>query len=137
MQDPTLAAEKIFMSHYAFYAEDPTSNKTWLTPRLFRVLKHHHDDFNTTGLIGPLEWDPWINAQDGNISKPYRFQTLRKTDSEAVVQLDYRFARGPKDSLRQTVLLKFECSGAAARWELADLIMPGNKSLLELLEKNP
>ena len=135
--DPNTAAKSFFTDHYDFYYEDPTSCKALLTPRFFRVLKREYDALALTGGIGALNCDPWMDAQDGYISKPYRFETLKNDHSEATVRFNYTFTLGPKSSHPQSVLLKLQRSSSSGGWQLADFIMPNNESLVELFERKP
>ncbi len=135
--DPGVAAKNLFKSHYDFYYEDPTLFEELLTPRLFRTLKHQYDEFERTRLIGALDRDPWTNAQDGEISQPYSFTTLKAQDSEAVVRFQYLFVLGPKSRIPQSVLMKFERPTSGATWQFSDLIMSNNESLVGLLERTP
>jgi hypothetical protein len=135
--DPSVAAKSLFQSHYDFYHEDPTLFKELFAPRLFRALKRQHDDFESTRLIGTLDRDPWTNAQDGKISHPYCFTTLKTNGSEAVVRFQYLFDLGPDSRIAQSVLMKFKRSPSGATWQFSDLIMPDNVSLVGLLEGNP
>jgi hypothetical protein len=135
--EPNAAAQNFFTGHYDFYYEDPTSCKALLTPRFYRALKHEYEALSNTGQIGALDCDPWINAQDGSISEPLSFETLKKDHSEASVRFNYTFRLGPKSARAQSVLLKFQRSPASAGWELADFIMPNSESLIDHLEKTP
>jgi hypothetical protein len=135
--DPSLAAKEFFTSHYDFYYEDPARFKALITPRLYRALKHHHDAFDRTRQIGALDRDPWTNAQDGEISKPYSFTTLKAQESEAVVRFQYLFVSDPKNRITQSVLMNFERPTPGETWLFCDLIMSNNESLLRLLERIP
>ena len=132
--EPAVVAKSIFVNHYDFYYEDPTPKKALLTPSLFRVLKKQHDDVTRTGQIGALDCDPWINAQDGSISGPHRFETLEKSDGEAVVRFNYTFKFGPESVRPQSVLIKLQRASPRSGWQLADLIMPNGQSLVDLLK---
>jgi len=135
--EPSIAANAFFTWHYDFYFEDPTLREGLLTQRFFRVLKHNYDTETAAGQIGALNCDPWINSQDGNISEPFGFKTIQSKNSEATVRFDYTFVFGPKNSVRQSVLMKFQRSSSTASWRLADFVMPNHESLLDLLERNP
>ena len=135
--DPSIAAQEFFTRHYDFYYEDPARCEALLTPRLYRALKHHYDAFESTRQVSALDCDPWTNAQDGEISKPYTFTTLKAGKSEAVVRFKYTFATGSDRTASQTVLLTFQRLSPGAVWQAADFIMPNDASLLELLERNP
>jgi len=135
--DPIVAAKNLFADHYEFYHEDPTPRKALLTLRFFRVLKHNANAFKITGQVGALDSDPWIDAQDGYISEPFIFETLKNNTSVAIVRFYYTFTLGPKSSRPQSVLMKFQSSSTSAGWQLADFIMPNNESLVDLFEKNP
>ncbi len=135
--DPVLAAREFFTRHYDFYYEDPARCEALLTPRLLRALKHHYDAFEQTRQTGPLDCDPWTNAQDGEISRPHGFTTLSAGGSEAVVRFDYTFALGPGNRSSQSVMMKFQRPAPGSPWLLADLVMPNKASLVALLEGNP
>jgi hypothetical protein len=134
--EPSIAANSFFIGHYDFYYEDPTVCKTLLTPRFFQILKHHYDTLAITGQIGALDCDPWTNAQEGDVSGPLCFKTLKNHNSEATVQFQYRFALRSKSTVSQSVLMKFQRTSLNAQWRLADLVMPNNESLVDLLERN-
>jgi len=135
--DPNVAAETFFTRHYDFYCTDPNLIKSLLAPRAFRILKQNYDHCTSRGEIGVLDCDPWIDAQDGEISRPYSFVTLQNQGSEVKIRFDYLFRSGPKTSRPQSVVLKFQRSPSSATWQLSDFIMPNNESLLDLLERNP
>ncbi|MEI7776963.1 MAG: hypothetical protein WCK17_19575 [Verrucomicrobiota bacterium] len=135
--DPNLAAKRFFTSHHDFYCTDPKLIKPLLTPRAFRVLKHHYDNYTNRHEIGVLDCDPWMDAQDGEISPPYSFVTLQNKSSEVITRFDYSFRSGPKTFRPQSVILKFQRSPSSSIWQLSDFIMPNNQSLFDLLERNP
>ena len=135
--DPSAAAKRFFTSHYDFYYEDPSLRRALLMPRFFRALKHEYDSCTTTGQVGALDCDPWTNAQDGNVSEPFVFTTIKSQNSEATVRFDYTFTLGPKIARPQFVLLKFQSVSPDANWNLADFITPNHESLIDLLERNP
>jgi hypothetical protein len=135
--DPSAAARNFFASHYGFYHEDPSRHGTLLTPRFFEALKHEHDTCTTSGMIGALDYDPWIDAQDGHVSEPFVFMTIKSQSLEATVRFDYTFTLGPKSSRPQFVLLKLQRTSKDANWKLADFVTPNHRSLIKLLERNP
>jgi hypothetical protein len=135
--DPCVAAEHFFKSHYDFYYEDPSRCEALLTPRLFRALKQQYDSFERTRQIGALDCDPWTSAQDGEISQPCRFTTLKVRESEAVVRFQHMFVLGPESRTAQSVLMTFQRPSAGAAWQVSDLIMANGGSLVALLEGNP
>ncbi len=135
--EPSRAARSFFTGYYDFYYEDPTLCKKLLTQRFFRILKQQYDSFKVTGQMGPLDCDPWINAQEGHVSEPFSFQTIENNNSEATVRFNYRLTLSPKSSLSQSVLLKLQRASPSASWKLADFIMPNHESLVDLLERNP
>lgn len=137
LPNPSAAAKRFFTCHYGFYYEDPSRCKTMLTPRFFRALKHEYDSCTTKRQVGALDSDPWTDAQDGNVSEPFVFTTIKSGNSEATVCFNYTFTLGPKICRPQFVLLKFDRTAPAANWELADFITPNHESLVELLERNP
>jgi len=100
-------------------------------------LKHKYDDLERTRLIGALDRDPWTNAQDGEISQPYSFTTLKAGKAEAVVRFNYTLALGPENRITQSVLMIFQRSASGAIWQFSDLVMPNNASLVALLERTP
>ncbi len=135
--EPNVAAKSFFTSHYDFYCTDPNLIKSLLTPRAFRILKHHYGNYTNRHEIGVLDCDPWINAQDGEISRPFNFVTLQNQNSEVITRFDYTFRTGFKTSRLQSVIVKFQRSPSSSTWQLADFIMPNNESLLDWLERTP
>ncbi len=88
-------------------------------------------------MIGALDYDPWIDAQDGHVSEPFVFMTIKSQSLEATVRFDYTFTLGPKSSRPQFVLLKLQRTSKDANWKLADFVTPNHRSLIKLLERNP
>lgn len=135
--DPCIAARTIFSAHYNFYCSDPNLIKTLVTPRVFFALKHNYETCIIQKDIGILDYDPWTDAQDGDISEPFKFATIQKDNSNAVVRFNYTFKLDSKSSRPQSIIIKFHRSPSSFGWLMSDFLMPNNESLVETLEKNP
>ncbi len=132
-----LEAEGFFERHYAFYNQNPSSFEALLTPTFFQALKRYYDNVTNAGQIGLLDRDPWLAAQEGEVSEPYEFKGIYKSDYKGLVKFEYTFANGPQGTCRQFVLMKFARTSKSGGWRFADLIMPNHKSLARLLAREP
>jgi hypothetical protein len=108
-----------------------------LTPEFFKALKRDYDACIIPGQTGALDSDPWTGAQDGAVSEPFVLETVEYKNAEATGRLNYTFPNGPKNTHKQSVLLKRKREGPDSNWKLADFITPDQKSLIDLLASNP
>lgn len=131
------AANTFFTKHYQFYHTDPDLIRSLLTERVFKLLKFQYSTYTAKKEIGSLDCDPWIYAQDGEVSGPFHFTTLKCTKYDAVIRFDYVFKIDSKSSRPQSVILKFQREAPGSTWRLSDFVMPNNESLVEHFERYP
>ncbi|MDL5033034.1 hypothetical protein QRD43_14055 [Pelomonas sp. APW6] len=127
---PVAFARRVFERHRDFYGDEAPHDPALLTPRLDAALRHEWA--GTTGELGPLDVDPWMGAQDGEIGTPVTFRLLAAKGGAATVRMDYPFLSEPgARPQRRTVrlLLRREMGGC---WRLDDLITPAGQSLRTL-----
>lgn len=79
---------------------------------------------NADGEVCAIDADPWINAQDGEVSEPVSF-TLANTQEQGVtVRMQYLFALSDSQKEPQTVSLHFQKSGDNRCYLMDDFIPP-------------
>jgi hypothetical protein len=120
-------ARAFYSEHYSFYADAPDPILQLTTPEFGELLKKEWA--YSKGEVGHIDYDPWLGAQDGEISKPIRFSVETESPDTAVVAMSYPFVLDPKKPPeRHTVHLilrkrEHEC------WHLHDFITPRGESL--------
>lgn len=131
--DPALVARSFHAGHADFVAENPDNIRHLVTPRLFQVLQREYRC--ARGEICALEADPWTDAQDGEITRPIRFETRQNDGAHATVTMNYFFLPGNAGRQARVATLKLTHSTISGCWELADLVSPNGVSLLNQLER--
>ena len=77
--------------------------------------------------------DPWMDAQDGDITKPITFTTLEQTETSAKVLMRYVYKLGHERSQKQVVLLLKRTSPYDC-YLIDDLVGPDGDSFINALE---
>ncbi|WP_324016373.1 hypothetical protein [Aeromonas hydrophila] len=127
-------AKAFWNEHKDFYYADPAPLKALLTPDFFAVLSSEAA-CNADGEVCAIDADPWINAQDGQVSEPVSF-TLANTQEQGVtVRMQYLFALSYTQKEPQTVSLHFQKSGDNRCYLMDDFIPPGDGSLKQRLRQ--
>ncbi|HEX7646749.1 MAG TPA: hypothetical protein VF450_05000 [Noviherbaspirillum sp.] len=126
------AAREVFAKHGNFYGH-PDENASLLTPEFATLLKRENA-CSSKGQICAIDSNPWLGAQDGGMSEPYRWSIERQSASDAAVDMTYVFDTGATKEQR-TVQLKFR-RAASGKWLLDDLVPPVGSSLATIIAEN-
>jgi hypothetical protein len=118
---PTDAAIAVFTRHREFVFDAPDA--TLLSPRLFAALGAEAACRKSSpGEVCTLDWDPWTDAQDGDITGDPEVVVMGRTasSSRVLVRFDFRLDEGAQPQ-RRSALLTFERAASGDCWLLADL----------------
>jgi len=127
-------AKSFWSEHKDFYYADPAPLKTLLTPDFFAVLSSEAE-CNADGEVCAIDADPWINAQDGEVSEPVSFTLAKEQEQGVTVRMHYLFALSDAQKEPQTVSLHFQKSGDNRCYLMDDFIPPGDGSLKQRLRQ--
>jgi hypothetical protein len=125
-------ARNVFEKHSDFHLY-PEENVSILTPEFAALLKRENA-CSSKGQICAIDSDPWLGAQDGGMSGPYRWSADWQSASDATVSMTYVFDTGATKE-PHTVQLKFK-RAASGKWLLDDLEPPVGRSLATLISSN-
>lgn len=125
-------ARDVFEKHSDFHLY-PEQHLPILTPEFATLLKRENA-CTSKGQICAIDADPWLGAQDGGMSEPYRWAVERHSAGEATVDMTYVFEIGDRKEPR-TVQLKFK-RAASGLWLLDDLVPPVGSSLATIIAGN-
>lgn len=127
-------AKAFWSEHKDFYYADPVPLKALLTPDFFAVLSSEAE-CNADGEVCAIDADPWINAQDGEVSEPVSFTLAKEQEQGVTVRMHYLFALSDTQKEPQTVSLHFQKSGDNRCYLMDDFIPPGDGSLKQRLRQ--
>nr|WP_252376797.1 hypothetical protein [Aeromonas hydrophila] len=116
-------AKAFWNEHKDFYYADPAPLKALLTPDFFAVLSSEAA-CNADGEVCAIDADPWINAQDGEVSEPVSFTLANQQEQGVTVRMQYLFALSDTQKEPQTVSLHFQKSGDNRCYLMDDFIPP-------------
>jgi hypothetical protein len=128
-------AKRIYESHYLFYNYYAEDEK----PRLFTSDFHRAMTQNISCMdqygICDVDFDPWIDAQDGYIDSEGVFEILQLiANTHASVSFSYLFRVGPAYPAKvQTVTLELISINHAECWQLDDFITSSGDSVKEMM----
>jgi hypothetical protein len=89
-KDPLSATKAFYRHHVDFYYADPAKFKELVSPALFKVLAQEHAC--AQGQECALDSDPWMNAQDGNITPPITYNLGDHDAAQETVTMHYVFS---------------------------------------------
>jgi hypothetical protein len=126
---PTQWASSFYAEHYSFYADEPTVRIKRKVSKSFADLLAREAAY-AAGEVGHLGYDPWLGAQDGEVTHP-KFALETSTDETAIVAMSYRFRLGDEEPTQSRVvhLILQKDEGC---WRLDDFITPLGESLARL-----
>ncbi|MGY3895891.1 hypothetical protein [Aeromonas enterica] len=127
-------AKAFWREHRDFYYTEPDNIKDLLTPDFFTVLSSEAR-CNADGEACALDADPWINAQDGEVTDPISFSLVSHTVDSVTVGMTYLFALSDTQKEPQTVTFHFQKSGDSRCFLMDDFIPPGDNSLKQRLQR--
>lgn len=132
-QSAISAAKAFFEQHRDFHYENPTKIVDLITPKFYAALSTEYQ-CTKNGEICAIDADPWIAAQDGDISKPITFRLSSATTTTAIVRMNYIFSLSKTERTPQHVVFYLERKNQNACWLITDLITPQGKSLVKSIE---
>ncbi len=120
--------------HRDFYYTEPAKVKALLTPAFFAVLSEEAK-CNGEGEVCAIDADPWISAQDGEVTGPITFRLADQQDGIASVSMDYRFMLSETRQEPRAITFQFKTAGDRRCFLLDDFISPGEGSLKRHLQQ--
>jgi hypothetical protein len=130
--DPSVVAKAFYAKNADFYFGNPSKLKSILAPRLFSALQRDYQC--AQGEICAQESVPWTSAQDGEVGKPIKFETLENNGTQASIKMSYTFVLSKTQRSPKSATLQFQRASKDACWLFSDLISPDGNSLLSHLE---
>lgn len=127
-------AKALWSEHRNFYYAEPAKVKALLTPAFFAVLSEEAK-CNGEGEVCAIDADPWISAQDGEVTGPITFRLAGQRDGIVSVSMDYRFMLSETRQEPRAVTFQFKTAGDRRCFLLDDFISPGEGSLKQRLQQ--
>lgn len=127
-------AKAFWSEHRDFYYTEPAKVKALLTPAFFAVLSEEAK-CNGEGEVCAIDADPWISAQDGEVTGPITFRLAGQQDGIVSVSMDYRFMLSETRQEPRAVTFQFKTAGDRRCFLLDDFISPGEGSLKQRLQQ--
>lgn len=127
-------AKAFWSEHRDFYYAEPAKVKALLTPAFFAVLSEEAK-CNGEGEVCAIDADPWISAQDGEVTGPITFRLAGQQDGIVSVSMDYHFMLSETRQEPRAVTFQFKTAGDRRCFLLDDFISPGEGSLKQRLQQ--
>ena len=121
-------AEGFHTRHYAFYAEQTPGLRDWVTPALFGALQNHYRCAQPHGVCH-IDHDPWLGAQDGEVTGPLTYALKALDARRAAVVVRYAFAVANEPPRLREVQLHLAEAPAPQCRRVDDLLTPLGDSL--------
>ncbi|GAA5181282.1 hypothetical protein GCM10025771_27870 [Niveibacterium umoris] len=100
-----------------------------VTPELYKLLRAHYR-CEGDGYVCHLDYEPWLGAQDGEVSAPVRYSIKERSHSVTRVAMHYQFLIEPGvPTTDREVVLHLKSAPPPQCWRLGDLITPTGESL--------
>lgn len=127
-------AQVFYRDHYFFYDDPaPEGVERLYTLEFGKSLTDHAECVGDEGFCN-LEFDPWLNAQDGYMDGDIHYLVKESGENSAVVELRYPFRVHPSlAASEQKVSLLLKRKGASSCWKLDDMLLPDMSSMKALL----
>lgn len=130
-------AKRFFADHRTFYFKDSPAVRESVTSALYQALQNHYRCQVQEGLCH-IDYEPWLGAQDGEVSGPISFSFASKGNGKASVSLRYLFELSrDRPKTKQTVVLHLASAEPPQCWRVSDLITPLGQSLAKLYRAKP
>lgn len=130
-------AKRFFAEHRTFYFKDSPAVRESVTPALYQALLNHYRCQAQEGMCH-IDYEPWLGAQDGEISGPISFSFASHSNDKASVSLHYQFELSPdRPKKKQAVVLHLVSAKEPLCWKVGDLITPLGQSLAKLYRAKP
>lgn len=130
-KDPVSAAKAFYQAHADFYYADPAKLKDIVAPRLLKLLAM--DYTCSDGQECALDSDPWVDAQDGDVSQPITYDLAEHSNDQATVVMHYIFVLSDTERSPRQVSLKLHRLDQC--WQIEDMITPLGNSLADEIDK--
>jgi hypothetical protein len=134
--DPVAFAREFYSKHRAFYFKETSGLRSNVAPSLFTALQAHYR-CSASGELCHLDYDPWLGAQDGEISGPVSFLPETKKDLSVLVRMRYQFKIDNHPPVPHVVTLQLKRSVSLPCWQLVDLVTPLGDSLAQRYSAQP
>lgn len=121
-------AQGFYAGHYAFYHQPTPGLRDWVTPAFHAALQNHYRCARQHGQCH-IDHDPWLGAQDGEVTGPVTYSLQGVDARQAVVVLRYRFAVANEPPAPREVRLRLRATAAPRCWQVDDLHTPLGDSL--------
>jgi hypothetical protein len=130
--DPITAAKVFYKKHQDFYYAKPSKNQGFLSTRLQQALASEYRCKD--GVICALDFDPWTDAQDGDIGDPKSFKLISNSHNKAEVLMSYQFVLDQSRIEPKSLKIMLELQNQERCWVVSDLVSPSGHSVLATLE---
>jgi hypothetical protein len=85
--------------------------------------------------VGPIDWDFWTDAQDGEATSYMKIQSVQKKREDSVVEIRYAFLLSPTAVPTPKVAFVHLARNPSGCWQVIDLVR-NNKSVRSILAKS-
>jgi hypothetical protein len=132
---PLKTAKTLFSEYSDFYYVLKPGLETILTPDFYKLQKQEIKCKEQNGICN-LEYDPWLGAQDGEISEPKWSMATRIQSNVAIATLRYKFTNDGRAVRANKVKIVLARSNVNECWRVNDVITPTGDSLSEIYTKS-
>lgn len=127
-------AQQFYREHHRFYADPERQNIEQLfTAEFGNVILNHAECVGDNGICN-LDFNPWLNAQDGFVDGEIEY-SAQYIDGDALsVDLNYQFrVHSTLPAKPQTVSLSLHRTDAPDCWKVDDMILSDKTSMKEMM----
>lgn len=121
--DPVTVASNLYRQDHAFIHNGAASPP--LSPSLQRLVASNLNRNLEHGEVGPIDWDFWTNAQDGEASADVAAALVSARGRQALVRLTYQHRRGPGEAPADKATDVSLVKGASGCWLIDNLVHNG------------
>ena len=123
-------AQNFYQNHYYFFEDtSPQNIKQLYTIEFGNVIRNHIACINDDSHCN-LNFDPWLDAQDGYVD----YSTRSLDQGKVLVELKYQFrVHSTHPSKQQTVSLVLNKVEAPLCWKVDDLLIAGSNSIKKMM----
>ena len=134
---PVDLATHIFDEHYHFFIDEQPEEFLGLATKEFSLLIDEHAACADTHGICVIDYDPWLNAQDGYIDGDINYAELTDNSTRTKVELTFLIRTHPDHkAIPRTTVLTFVRDNADDCWRMDDLLAGRDSSLKEQLKQD-
>jgi hypothetical protein len=124
-------ARHLYENYYDFYWKEMPGFSDYVTPDFYASLLKE----TKCKEVCAVEVDPWLDAQDGEVSEPIGYKLEAETELESSVKMSYTFHLSETQKKLQTVNFIFFREAADKPWRLSDFIGPRGNSLKKQIDE--